>query len=145
VEPCLIPQEVEIPKEADFPKYKWGKVSAPRSKQWMPCNNCHRSHWVRSYSGCVRTERQGGGKANPFQSWDLTPSRKTRSISRMNILAWCEQNAPASVLFCITTLSTWKLTDTWPLIMTSSEKRTLTGLDFNLAFLAALINADLGD
>lgn len=30
-------------------------------------------------------------------------------------------------------------------MMTSSAKRTLTGLDFNLAFLAALINADLGD
>lgn len=38
-----------------------------------------------------------------------------------------------------------ELTDTWPLMMTSSEKRTLTGLDFNLAFFAALINADLGD
>lgn len=38
-----------------------------------------------------------------------------------------------------------KLTDTWPLMMTSSEKRTLTGLDFNLAFFAALINADFGD
>lgn len=37
------------------------------------------------------------------------------------------------------------LTETWPLIMTSSENRTLTGLDFNLAFFAALINADLGD
>lgn len=37
------------------------------------------------------------------------------------------------------------LTDTCPLMMTSSEKRTFTGLDFNLAFLAALINADLGD
>lgn len=30
-------------------------------------------------------------------------------------------------------------------MMTSSAKRTLTGLVFNLAFLAALINADLGD
>lgn len=37
------------------------------------------------------------------------------------------------------------LTGTWPLMMTSSAKRTLTGLDFNLAFLAALMNADLGD
>lgn len=37
------------------------------------------------------------------------------------------------------------LTDTCPLMMTSSEKRTFTGLDFNLAFFAALINADLGD
>lgn len=39
----------------------------------------------------------------------------------------------------------YQLTDTWPLMMTSSEKRTFTGLDFNLAFFAALINADLGD
>lgn len=30
-------------------------------------------------------------------------------------------------------------------MMTSSAKRTLTGLVFNLAFLAALMNADLGD
>lgn len=30
-------------------------------------------------------------------------------------------------------------------MMTSSAKRTLTGLVFNFAFLAALINADLGD
>ena len=37
------------------------------------------------------------------------------------------------------------LTGTWPLMMTSSAKRTLTGLDFNLALLAALMNADLGD
>lgn len=37
------------------------------------------------------------------------------------------------------------LTGTWPLMMTSSAKRTLTGLVFNLAFLAALMNADLGD
>lgn len=37
------------------------------------------------------------------------------------------------------------LTGTCPLMMTSSAKRTLTGLVFNLAFLAALINADLGD
>lgn len=37
------------------------------------------------------------------------------------------------------------LTGTWPLMMTSSAKRTFTGLVFNLAFLAALINADLGD
>lgn len=29
--------------------------------------------------------------------------------------------------------------------MTSSAKRTLTGLVFNLAFLAALMNADFGD
>lgn len=42
-------------------------------------------------------------------------------------------------------LNSWTLTDTWPLIITSSEKRTLTGLDFNLAFFAALIKADLGD
>lgn len=37
------------------------------------------------------------------------------------------------------------LTGTWPLMMTSSAKRTLTGFVFNLAFLAALMNADLGD
>lgn len=37
------------------------------------------------------------------------------------------------------------LTGTCPLMMTSSAKRTLTGLVFNFAFLAALINADLGD
>lgn len=37
------------------------------------------------------------------------------------------------------------LTGTWPLMMTSSAKRTLTGLVFNFAFLAALMNADLGD
>ena len=37
------------------------------------------------------------------------------------------------------------LTGTWPLMMTSSAKRTFTGLDFNLAFLAALMKADLGD
>lgn len=42
-------------------------------------------------------------------------------------------------------INSWTLTDTWPLIITSSEKRTLTGLDFNLAFFAALIKADLGD
>lgn len=30
-------------------------------------------------------------------------------------------------------------------MMTSSAKRTLTGLVFNLAFLAALMNADFGD
>lgn len=38
-----------------------------------------------------------------------------------------------------------RLTGTWPLMMTSSAKRTLTGLVFNFAFLAALMNADLGD
>lgn len=38
-----------------------------------------------------------------------------------------------------------ELTGTWPFIMTSSAKRTLTGLDFSMAFLAALMNADLGD
>lgn len=37
------------------------------------------------------------------------------------------------------------LTGTCPLMMTSSAKRTLTGFDFSLAFLAALIKADLGD
>lgn len=37
------------------------------------------------------------------------------------------------------------LTGTWPFIMTSSAKRTLTGLDLSMAFLAALMNADLGD
>lgn len=37
------------------------------------------------------------------------------------------------------------LTGTCPLMMTSSAKRTLTGLVFNFAFLAALMNADLGD
>lgn len=40
--------------------------------------------------------------------------------------------------------SVW-LTGTCPLMMTSSAKRTLTGLVFSLAFLAALMNADLGD
>lgn len=39
----------------------------------------------------------------------------------------------------------FSLTGTCPLIMTSSAKRTLTGLDFSLAFLAALMKADLGD
>lgn len=38
-----------------------------------------------------------------------------------------------------------ELTGTWPFIMTSSAKRTLTGLDLSMAFLAALMNADLGD
>lgn len=38
-----------------------------------------------------------------------------------------------------------ELTGTWPFIMTSSAKRTLTGLDLSIAFLAALMNADLGD
>lgn len=37
------------------------------------------------------------------------------------------------------------LTGTCPLMMTSSAKRTLTGFVFNLAFFAALMNADLGD
>lgn len=37
------------------------------------------------------------------------------------------------------------LTGTCPLMITSSAKRTLTGLDFSLAFLAALMKADLGD
>lgn len=38
-----------------------------------------------------------------------------------------------------------ELTGTWPFMMTSSAKRTLTGLDLSMAFLAALMNADLGD
>lgn len=37
------------------------------------------------------------------------------------------------------------LTGTCPFMMTSSAKRTLTGLDLSIAFLAALIKADLGD
>lgn len=37
------------------------------------------------------------------------------------------------------------LTASCPLMMTSSAKRTFTGFDFSLAFLAALIKADLGD
>lgn len=50
-----------------------------------------------------------------------------------------------SVTLSVSQAGDCQLTDTWPLMMTSSEKRTLTGLDFNLAFFAALINADLGD
>lgn len=83
-------------------------------------------------------------------SWGLTPSptmcksTSFRSILLVGLLALLECSGPASV-----TLShkagDYQLTDTWPLMMTSSEKRTLTGLDFNLAFFAALINADLGD
>lgn len=58
-------------------------------------------------------------------------------LSRLKLYLWMK----CSVL----SKNSWILTDTWPLIMTSSEKRTLTGLDFNLAFFAALIKADLGD
>lgn len=50
-----------------------------------------------------------------------------------------------SVLVFVSVFECAELTGTWPFIMTSSAKRTLTGFDLSIAFLAALMNADLGD
>lgn len=65
------------------------------------------------------------------------------SDNHLAVFIWVKQSF---VCLCLSVcVCAVELTGTWPFIMTSSAKRTLTGLDLSIAFLAALMNADLGD
>lgn len=129
-----------------------------RLPHWVTATNQGSSAWERSPFCC-----QSAAQASDvllFIRATLPPWKELRSaggifptranphftLGGSSYFSWVPAAAaPCSESLCAKSECAIWLTGTWPLMMTSSAKRTLTGLVFNLAFLAALMNADLGD